>query len=171
MFNQTNCSAVIPLYLINPIAAKGNAPKIQTQLRVSVPNRGRSRKYKLTATPQARTEKMNRLRDSPKTYSPYNYGFPYLSLLPIIAPPLQAHHFSYNTVCHFDRTDKDEHIEHKLPDIAPYHCNRRSIGIDHRRRRSKQGKDNADKHDNRTFNTFCSFGSSLLAVTFQIQVA
>ena len=38
---------------------------------------------------------------------------------------------------HFDRTDKDEHIEHKLPDIAPYHCNRRSIRIDHRRRRSK----------------------------------
>ena len=66
MFNQTNCSAVIPLYLINPIAAKGNAPKIQTQLRVSVPNRGRRRKYKHTATPQARTEKMNCLRDSPK---------------------------------------------------------------------------------------------------------
>ena len=63
---QTNCSAVIPLYLINPIAAKGNAPKIQTQLSVSVPNRGRRRKYKPTATPQARTEKMNCLRDSPK---------------------------------------------------------------------------------------------------------
>ena len=31
---------------------------------------------------------------------------------------LQAHHFSYNTVCHFDSTDKDEHIEYKLPDIA-----------------------------------------------------
>ena len=30
---KTNCSAVIPLYLINPIAAKGNAPKIQTQLK------------------------------------------------------------------------------------------------------------------------------------------
>ena len=133
---QANCSAVIPLYLIKPIAAKGNAPKIQTQLSVSVPNRGRRRKYKPTATPQARTEKWTVWGTVQKTYSPYNYGFPYLSWLPIIAPLLQAHHFSYNTVCHFDRTDKDEHIEHKLPDIAPYHCNRR-IGIDHRRRRSK----------------------------------
>ena len=52
-------------------------------------------------------------------------------------PTIEAHHVSYNTVCNFDRTDKDEHIEHKLPDIAPYHCNRRRIGIDHRRRRSK----------------------------------
>ena len=63
---KAGSDAVIPLYLIKPIAAKGNAPKIQTQLRVSVPNRGRRRKYKPIATPQARTEKMNCLSDSPK---------------------------------------------------------------------------------------------------------
>ena len=34
---QTNCSAVIPLYLIKPNAAKGEAPKIHIQLNVSVP--------------------------------------------------------------------------------------------------------------------------------------
>ena len=28
------------------------------------------------------------------------------------------------------------------------------IGIDHRRRRSKQGKDNAGKHDNRSLQTY-----------------
>ena len=38
----------------------------RTQLRVSVPNRGQRGKYKPTATPQSRTEKMNCLRDSPK---------------------------------------------------------------------------------------------------------
>ena len=56
----------MPLYLIKPIAAKGNAPKMHTQLRVSMPKYGRRRKYKPTATPQARTEKMNCLNDSPK---------------------------------------------------------------------------------------------------------
>ena len=61
-----NCSAVIPLYLTKPIRAKGAAPKIHIQLSVSVLKWGRSRKYKPTATPQARTEKMNCLSDSPK---------------------------------------------------------------------------------------------------------
>ena len=27
-------------------------------------------------------------------------------------------------VCHLDRTDKDEHIEHQFPDIAPHHRDR-----------------------------------------------
>ena len=63
---KTNCSAVIPLYFTKPIIAKGEAPKIHTQLRVSVPKCGRSRKNRPTATPQARAEKMNCLSDSPK---------------------------------------------------------------------------------------------------------
>ena len=58
--------AVIPLYFTKPIIAKGKAPKIQTQLSVSVPKYGRNRKNNPTATPQAKTEKMNCLSDSPK---------------------------------------------------------------------------------------------------------
>ena len=61
-----NFSAVIPLYFTKPRAAKGAAPKIQTHDTVSVPKCGLSKKYNPNATPQARTEKMNCLSDSPK---------------------------------------------------------------------------------------------------------
>lgn len=44
-------------------------------------------------------------------------------------PPLQAHHFTHDTVCHLDRTDKDEHIEYQFPDIAPHHRDRSRIGL------------------------------------------
>ena len=63
---QDYCSAFIPLYLTKPISAKGAAPRMHTQLRVSVPKCGRRIKYSPTATPQASTEKMNCLSDSPK---------------------------------------------------------------------------------------------------------
>ena len=54
-----NCSAVMPLYLTNPITAKGEAPIMHSQLVVSIPNLPRSRKNKPTATPQAATENKN----------------------------------------------------------------------------------------------------------------
>ena len=63
---QDYCSAFIPLYLTKPISAKGAAPRIHTQLRASAPKCGRRIKYSPTATPQASTEKMNCLSDSPK---------------------------------------------------------------------------------------------------------
>ena len=59
-------SAVIPLYFTKPSAANGAAPKMHTHDTVSVPTYGLSKKYSPTATPQARTEKMNCLSDSPK---------------------------------------------------------------------------------------------------------
>jgi len=61
-----NFSSVIPLYFTKLGAAKGAAPNIQTHDTVSVPKCGFNRKYNPTATPQARTEKMNCLNDSPK---------------------------------------------------------------------------------------------------------
>jgi len=56
------------LYFTKPRAAKGAAPNIQTHGTVSVPKCGFNRKYNSTATPQARTEKMNCLNDSPKKH-------------------------------------------------------------------------------------------------------
>ena len=61
-----NFSAVIPLYLTNPRRANGAVPKIHIHDTVSVPTYGLSKKYIPTATPQANTEKMNCLKDSPK---------------------------------------------------------------------------------------------------------
>lgn len=61
-----NCSAVMPWYLIKPIAANGAAPRMHTHDNVSMPICGLSRKYRSTATPHARAEKMNCLNDSPK---------------------------------------------------------------------------------------------------------
>lgn len=46
--------------------ANGTAPKMHTQLKVSIPQNGFKIKYKITATIQAKTEKMNCLKDSPK---------------------------------------------------------------------------------------------------------
>ena len=63
---------------------------------------------------------------------------------------LQAHHFTHDTVCHLDRTDKDEHIEYQFLDIAPHHRDRSHIGIDHGRGSRKHRKDNAGKHDDCT---------------------
>lgn len=63
---HANCSAVIPWYVTNPIAAKGAAPMIHIHDSVSMPKYGLKRKYKSTAIPQARAEKMNCLSDSPK---------------------------------------------------------------------------------------------------------
>lgn len=63
---HANCSAVMPWYVINPIAANGAAPKMHIHDSVSMPAYGLIRKYRSTATPQARTEKTNCLSDSPK---------------------------------------------------------------------------------------------------------
>ncbi len=63
---------------------------------------------------------------------------------------LQAHHFTHDTVCHLDRTDKDEHIEYQFPDIAPYHRDRSRIGVDDGRGCRKHRKDDAGKHDDCT---------------------
>ena len=61
------CKAtVIPLYFTNPSAANGAADRMQIHDTVSVPTYGLSKKYSPTATPQAKTEKMNCLSDSPK---------------------------------------------------------------------------------------------------------
>lgn len=60
---------------------------------------------------------------------------------------LQALHFPYHTVCHLDRTDKDEHIENQFPDIAPYHRDRSRIGINNGRGCRKHRKDDAGKHN------------------------
>lgn len=60
---------------------------------------------------------------------------------------LKPHHFPYHTVCHFDRTDKDEHIEHQFPDITPHHRDRRRIGVDCGRGRRKHREDDAGKHN------------------------
>ena len=61
---EINFSAVIPLYLTKPSTAKGTAPNIHTQLNVSIPKYGFNIKYRITATKQAHTEKMNCLNDS-----------------------------------------------------------------------------------------------------------
>lgn len=55
-----NFSAVIPLYVTNPIAANGLAPRIHTQDRVSIPKCPLNKKYNNTATPQA----SNRVEDN-----------------------------------------------------------------------------------------------------------
>ena len=47
---------------------------------------------------------------------------------------LQSHHFSDNTICHFNCTDKYKHIENQLTYITPYHCYSRHICIDRRMR-------------------------------------
>ena len=65
-----------------------------------------------------------------------------------------------------DYSDKDEHIEYKLPDTTPHHRYRSRIGIDYGRRRSKQGKNNAGKHDNRTFKTYGGIALILLVGAF-----
>ena len=67
---------------------------------------------------------------------------------------LKPHHLTHDTVCHLDRTHEDEHIEHKLPDIAPHHRHRRCIGIDRRGCCRKEGEDDAGKHDNRSLQTY-----------------
>ena len=73
-----NCSAFIPWYRTNPIAANGAAPSIHTQLTVSVPKYFCSPKYSNTATPTASIEKMNCRMDSPKktasVYSLISFG-------------------------------------------------------------------------------------------------
>jgi hypothetical protein len=51
---------------MNPIAAKGAAPKIQSHERVSIPKYGLKTKYNITATTQAAIENINCLKDSPK---------------------------------------------------------------------------------------------------------
>ena len=53
---HTNFSAVIPLYLMKPSAAKGAAAKMHIHDTVSVPTYGFSRKYTPTATVHAKTE-------------------------------------------------------------------------------------------------------------------
>ena len=63
---HASCSAVIPLYLTKPITAKGAAPRIYTQLSVSIPKYGRRIKYSPIATLQASKEKTNYRSDSPK---------------------------------------------------------------------------------------------------------
>ena len=61
-----NSSAFIPLYLTNPIAAKGTAAKIHNQDKVSIPKYGLKTNYINTATPHANIEKINCLNDNPK---------------------------------------------------------------------------------------------------------
>jgi len=56
----------MPWYVINPIAAKGAAPRIHIQLRVSTPKLSFSRRYSRTAIPTAAMEKKNCRMDSPK---------------------------------------------------------------------------------------------------------
>ena len=63
---HASCYAVIPLYLTKPITAKGAAPRIYTQLSVSIPKYGRRIKYSPIATLQASKEKTNYRSDSPK---------------------------------------------------------------------------------------------------------
>ena len=52
-----NFSKVIPLYLIKPIAAKGTAPIMHIQDKISIPNNGLNTKYRITAIIHAKTEK------------------------------------------------------------------------------------------------------------------
>lgn len=61
-----NSSAFIPLYLINPIVAKGAAPKIHSHDNVSIPKYGLNTKYNNTATRHANIENTNCLKDNPK---------------------------------------------------------------------------------------------------------
>lgn len=61
-----NLSAVIPLYLTKPNAPKGIAPNIHIQDVASNPTLFLNMKYNNTATIQAKAEKMNCLKDSPK---------------------------------------------------------------------------------------------------------
>ena len=63
---HTNCSAVMPWYVIKPIAANGAAARTHIHASVSMPAYGLSRKYSKTATPQANKEKTNCRSDSPK---------------------------------------------------------------------------------------------------------
>ena len=51
---------------MNPIAAKGAAPKIHNHESVSIPKYGLKTKYNNTATKQAAIENINCLKDSPK---------------------------------------------------------------------------------------------------------
>jgi len=50
----------------NPQAAKGAAPRTQTQPVISVPNKGFSQKYSPTAVPTASTEHKNCRAERPK---------------------------------------------------------------------------------------------------------
>ena len=47
---------------MNPIAAKGAAPKMQSHESVSIPKYGLKTKYNITATTQAAIEKINCLK-------------------------------------------------------------------------------------------------------------
>ncbi len=64
---------------------------------------------------------------------------------------LQSHHFTHNTVGHFDSADKHQHIEDQLAHIRPHLRYRRSVGIDDGRAGCKQGEDDAGQYDDRTF--------------------
>ena len=48
------------------MAAKGTAPIIHIQDKISIPNNGLNTKYRITAIIQAKAEKTNCLNDSPK---------------------------------------------------------------------------------------------------------
>jgi len=63
---NANFSNVIPLYLTNPIAAKGKAPIIHIHDVISNPHIGLNIKYKIIAMKHPQTEKTNCLSDNPK---------------------------------------------------------------------------------------------------------
>ena len=66
---------------------------------------------------------------------------------------LQSHHFPYDGIAHLHRSHQNEHVEHQLAHVLPYHGRRCRICVNHRRGRCKLGEYDTGQNDDRSFQT------------------